>query len=298
MRTKRIILVGILFLLSAFHVKAQEKEQYYYYYMDEKQYLTLDKMKFNITTTPEFDESVLEDGLKLLYLAESVGAFPTKFGRIQFLSEPSDAEYDQKVRSLRSREDVIGVHPNFLSARKDSIGMSSILFVKLKESSDYALLEEFAKQRNAVIVEQDKYMPLWYSLQCTREADDNTLSVANIFYESGLFASAEPSLLSFKYHGVTDMTVATAVVQCKLYQNISNPFSEDTQIGFYIPESVTLAQLCIYNMQGIQLEKILITQRGEGSQKISGSELAAGMYLYALIVDGQEVDTKRMVLIK
>jgi len=28
----------------------------------------------------------------------------------------------------------------------------------------------------------------------------------------------------------------------------------------------------------------------------SGSELAAGMYFYALIVDGKEVDTKRMVL--
>jgi len=38
--------------------------------------------------------------------------------------------------------------------------------------------------------------------------------------------------------------------------------------------------------------------RGESSQWISGSELSAGMYLYALIVDGKEVDTKRMILTK
>jgi hypothetical protein len=31
---------------------------------------------------------------------------------------------------------------------------------------------------------------------------------------------------------------------------------------------------------------------------IYASELAAGMYLYALIADGQEVDTKRMILTK
>jgi len=31
---------------------------------------------------------------------------------------------------------------------------------------------------------------------------------------------------------------------------------------------------------------------------LSGSELAAGMYLYALIVNGKEVDTKRIILTK
>jgi len=88
------------------------------------------------------------------------------------------------------------------------------------------------------------------------------------------------------------------VAQCKLYQNTPNPFNQNTQIRFYIPESVNVAQLCIYNLQGTQIKQILIAQRGESSQWISGSELSAGMYLYALIVDGKEVDTKRMILTK
>jgi len=88
------------------------------------------------------------------------------------------------------------------------------------------------------------------------------------------------------------------IAQCKLYQNAPNPFSQNTQIKFYIAEGVKKALLCIYDLQGSQIKQIVITERGEGSQTISGSELPAGMYLYALIADGKEVDVKRMVLTK
>ena len=87
-----------------------------------------------------------------------------------------------------------------------------------------------------------------------------------------------------------------AIAQCKLYQNAPNPFSQNTEIRFYIPETIQAAQLCVYNLQGKLIKQIKIAQRGDGMQQISGSELAAGMYLYALIVDGQEVDVKRMIL--
>jgi len=45
-----------------------------------------------------------------------------------------------------------------------------------------------------------------------------------------------------------------------------------------------------------QLKQITITERGNGSQIISGSEFAAGIYLYGLLVDGNELDVKRMIL--
>ena len=81
-----------------------------------------------------------------------------------------------------------------------------------------------------------------------------------------------------------------------LEQNIPNPFNQSTQIKFYLPETVKVAQLCIYNLQGAQLKQIPLTQRGAGSEIISGSQFAAGIYLYALIVDGKEVDVKQMIL--
>ena len=81
-----------------------------------------------------------------------------------------------------------------------------------------------------------------------------------------------------------------------LYQNNPNPFTENTRIDFVIPTDVAEAFLCIYNMAGTLLEKIALTARGEGSVTIEGKKLAAGIYVYALVTDGQVVDTKQMIL--
>jgi hypothetical protein len=81
-----------------------------------------------------------------------------------------------------------------------------------------------------------------------------------------------------------------------LQQNIPNPFNQNTEIRFYIPENIITAKLCIYNLQGFQIKQITVTQRGDGSQIIYGSEFSPGIYLYTLIADGKEVDTKRMIL--
>lgn len=81
-----------------------------------------------------------------------------------------------------------------------------------------------------------------------------------------------------------------------LYQNTPNPFSQATEIGYYLPGSVRTAALCIYDMQGKQLKQIVINKHGNGTEVISGSAFAAGIYLYALLADGKEVDVKRMIL--
>jgi hypothetical protein len=39
-----------------------------------------------------------------------------------------------------------------------------------------------------------------------------------------------------------------------------------------------------------------IAERGEGAWVLDGSQLHSGMYIYALIADGKEVDVKRMIL--
>ena len=49
---------------------------------------------------------------------------------------------------------------------------------------------------------------------------------------------------------------------------------------------------------GRLLQSLPISSFGHGSVTISGSTLQAGMYVYSLVVDGQMVDTKRMILTK
>ena len=81
-----------------------------------------------------------------------------------------------------------------------------------------------------------------------------------------------------------------------LSQNVPNPFNQTTKIGYYLPATTNQAILYIYNMNGNQIKSISITQKGNGSVTINGSELQPGMYIYALVADGKEVDTKRMIL--
>ena len=83
-----------------------------------------------------------------------------------------------------------------------------------------------------------------------------------------------------------------------LFQNTPNPFNENTEIAFYLPQSVTNAMLCVYDMNGRQLSQNVITQRGSSVFVVNGSQYGAGMYLYSLIADNQIVDTKRMILTK
>jgi hypothetical protein len=92
--------------------------------------------------------------------------------------------------------------------------------------------------------------------------------------------------------------IAPSENKAQLDQNIPNPFSKETQIGCFIPEGSGSSVLYIYNMNGIQLQQYSINGKGEQSVTISGSSFEPGMYLYALVIDGREVDTKRMILTK
>ena len=83
-----------------------------------------------------------------------------------------------------------------------------------------------------------------------------------------------------------------------LYQNAPNPFSSNTEISCYLPETNIPATIFIYDLQGAELKSYPITQTGLNSITVYGSELPAGMYLYTLVVDNEIIDTKRMILTK
>lgn len=83
-----------------------------------------------------------------------------------------------------------------------------------------------------------------------------------------------------------------------LYQNKPNPFFENTLIRFYIPRHSQKATIYIYDLQGLQKKAFYINEKGDSSITINGFELQPGTYLYNLIVDGIEVDMKRMILTK
>jgi len=107
-------------------------------------------------------------------------------------------------------------------------------------------------------------------------------------------ASTSPS-------GLSSLNVASSGNGAtRLLQNIPNPFTEKTEIGFTIASATKEITISIFDMQGTLLKTFdhLSVTDGKGSITISGNELKAGMYMYSLIIDGKEIDTKRMILTK
>ena len=105
-------------------------------------------------------------------------------------------------------------------------------------------------------------------------------------------------LKSSSINNETYAAEGTISESAKLFDNVPNPFSINTEIKFEIPKNSNSAKLIIHDMQGIELKSFNITQKGIGSITINSSELKAGMYLYTLLIDNRIIDTKRMLLTK
>ena len=82
-----------------------------------------------------------------------------------------------------------------------------------------------------------------------------------------------------------------------LYQNTPNPFTAQTEIRFSLPDNAPQAYIYIFDMTG-KMQKQIPVDPSQQSVTINGYELSAGIYLYSLVVGGQEIDTKRMILSK
>lgn len=84
----------------------------------------------------------------------------------------------------------------------------------------------------------------------------------------------------------------------QVYQNAPNPFNTTTNIKCYIPENISNAKLCFYDMGGSLMKCYSIQDRGLVDLQIQSGSLSAGIYVYVLTGDGQTSDTKQMVLTK
>ncbi len=88
----------------------------------------------------------------------------------------------------------------------------------------------------------------------------------------------------------------TTETPASLSQNKPNPFSSETRIEMFVPQSVANATLYVYDLQGKQVKSISVTGRGATFETIHGSELQAGLYIYSLVTDGKLVGSKQMML--
>lgn len=80
-----------------------------------------------------------------------------------------------------------------------------------------------------------------------------------------------------------------------LNQNIPNPYNDKTTIEYSIPDNANTAQILFYNANGQLVKRAAITHKGKGQLTVFTKELNAGIYSFALLIDGKIVDTKKMI---
>ncbi len=80
-----------------------------------------------------------------------------------------------------------------------------------------------------------------------------------------------------------------------LFQNVPNPFGAATAIRYHIPANAGSAAIVIVASDGRTIQRFEINDSGYGTIEFT-DELAAGVYVYSLIVDGRTVQTRNMMI--
>ena len=98
--------------------------------------------------------------------------------------------------TLTKLNGIIYEAPYFQTENGTEVGLSHLYYVKLKSDKDVSKLMELASINKVDIIGNNEYMPLWYTLSCSKESTGNALELANKFYETNLFEASEPDLMS------------------------------------------------------------------------------------------------------
>lgn len=99
-------------------------------------------------------------------------------------------------------------------------------------------------------------------------------------------------------HDIHSDDVEFAQDRAQLQQNFPNPFHQQSDIQYYLPNDVQSAHLLISDLNGQVIKTYEVQGQGIGKVVVDGTAFGAGLYIYTLIVNEKVVDTKQMVLTK
>lgn len=207
-------LILLVSFFACFLLEAQQTT--FYYYKGDKFYLDVDYSRISIVSEGEISSSKIKNKIakydfgiknqkrsntkqniiatdKANSLKQNVDIFNTE---IEFANKINSDEYLANIQKLQNEEGVVKVSPTY-TVRSKKLGLSNNFYVKLSKVTDVDALNDLAKKYSLQVLGYNEFMPLWYTLSCTKESPYNALQAANIFYETKLFESSEPEFL---YH--------------------------------------------------------------------------------------------------
>ena len=104
-----------------------------------------------------------------------------------------------------------------------------------------------------------------------------------------------PQPITTKSVAQNSSSISNTIDEAYMSQNEPNPFSGEAEIKYQVPHSAISTYIGIYNLNGLQIQQYPL-QKGAGIVTISAGNLSSGIYIYSLIIDGEEVETRRMVV--
>lgn len=201
-----VVLVAVA-AVDAVSMAAVAQEEAFYYRKGERVPLTVDASKSFVLFRPQTERSTVENAAKATkstLLKFEATKLPATLNLTQdapqempkwAIIENSDLAAEPLSQSVIA-ENVLYKAPFFRTRDKEQVGMSHLVYVKLNQPTDKAVLEEMAAGLKVTVVGNNKQLPLWFTLACNKDSGGNALQVANKLYESKNFAVAEPDFLA------------------------------------------------------------------------------------------------------
>lgn len=193
----------ILFLIGLFLIQGIQAQNTYYYYKGTKKELrTITNKQYILINNAIDTTDVKADLIKNGYSVENFRN--VNVGVIPFRNKTINTHYWTIIETDNSKNALSTTNisysaPYFLTQDSILVGLSHLFYVKLKTLNDTILLNKLAIENNVDILGNNKYMPLWFTLSCSKNSSGNALQMANLFYESKNFLASEPDILVDDY---------------------------------------------------------------------------------------------------
>lgn len=144
-----------------------------------------------------------------------------------------------------------------------------------------------------------------FSNQYRDKANDITLDKSNnVYITGGSFVWEEHGGIATTIKYSQTITGVTQVLMGKpdiysLSQSYPNPFNPSSILGFGISK-LGFVSLKVYDVLGNEVAALVNENKPAGSYEVEfdGSNYASGIYFYRLEVNGNHIETKRMILLK
>ncbi len=230
--------------------------------------------------------------------ASGTGTFGGSVTALSFI--PSDKRFKNNIAELNNVKDkLFELNPksyNYINGCSDIFKFDDKLhfgFIAQEVQEIFPDLVRPVDDNGHIGLIYDEIIPLL--LQALKEEDviikENTVKIAAL---ENRIAQLE-SKMNTGALGNSDVLGDNGAIKSSLAQNVPNPFSKETVIGFNIVGGFSRAYIGIYDLNGREIQKVEIAQDSK-QVTFSQGKLAPGMYVYSLLVDDLLIDAKKMVI--